>query len=70
MSAIGGVEWLQRNRLPIAAVSGVLTASPLAAREAAGSIDVPVHTIEELTSAPVLKRLFPVLSHLPSRIGE
>ena len=70
MSAIGGVEWLQRNRLPIVAVSGVLTISPLGVREVAGSIDVPVHTIEELTSALVLKRLFPVLSRLPSRVNE
>jgi hypothetical protein len=70
MSAICGVGWLRRTRLPIAAVSGVVTASPLAAREAASSIDVPVHTAEELSSAPVLERLFPVLNRLPIRVSQ
>lgn len=42
MGAIAGVERLQAKGLPIVAVSGLITASPLAAREAASSIDVPV----------------------------
>jgi hypothetical protein len=64
MSAVAGVEWLQRHNLPVAAVSGVLTASPLALREAAGSVRVPVHTIDELSTAQVVHGLFPVVNHL------
>jgi hypothetical protein len=67
MSAIAGVEWLRRHNLTVAAVSGVMTASPLALREAANSVGVPVHTIDELVTAEVVRGLFPVLSHLPNR---
>jgi hypothetical protein len=42
MGAIAGVERLQAKGLPLVAVSGLITASPLAAREAASAIDVPV----------------------------
>jgi hypothetical protein len=42
MGAHAGVEWLRARNLPLRAVSGVLTASPLAAREAhmAAGVDV------------------------------
>jgi hypothetical protein len=67
MSAIAGVDWLRRRNLTVAAVSGVLTASPLALREAAASVPVPVHTIDELATAEIVNELFPVLQRLPSR---
>ncbi len=67
MSAIAGVDWLQRNDLTVVAVSGVVTSSPLALREAASSVRVPVHTIEELADGQVVRELFPVLRSLPSR---
>ena len=49
--AIHGVEQLRAMQLPVCAVSGLLTASPLAVREARGQLDVPVLTLDELWSA-------------------
>lgn len=37
LGALAGVEWLRRRHLPVLAVSGLLTASPLASREAAAT---------------------------------
>ena len=37
LGALAGVEWLRRRHLPVQAVSGLLTASPLAIREAAAT---------------------------------
>lgn len=37
LGALAGVEWLRRRHLPVQAVSGLLTASPLAIREAAAA---------------------------------
>ena len=68
MGAIAGVDWLQRRKLTVAAVSGVLTASPLAMREAAGELTVPVHTIEELATADVVSSLSPLIKHLPGQL--
>ena len=45
--AIAGVAWLRERGLPLMGVSGVLTASPLAMREA-GTIDAPIHDLEAL----------------------
>jgi hypothetical protein len=67
MSAIAGVDWLRQRNLTVAAVSGVVTASPLAQREAAASVPVPVHTIDELATGEVVSALFPVLRRLPGR---
>lgn len=65
MSAVAGVDWLQQRHLPIAAVSGVLTASPLAMREAAAAVRMPVHTQYDLNDPQILRALFPVLDRLP-----
>jgi hypothetical protein len=65
MSAVAGVEWLRRHHLPVVAVSGVVTASPLAAREAQQAVGLPVRTADELTDPRVVESLFPVLSRLP-----
>src|SRR5205814_1140562 len=46
MSAIAGVDWLRRRNLGVAAVSGMVTASPLARQEAASELGVPVVTID------------------------
>jgi hypothetical protein len=48
MGALAGVEWLRRNGLQVPAVSGLLTASPLAIREAAAATGLPVLTRTEL----------------------
>ena len=65
MSAVAGVEWLRRHHLPVVAVSGVVTSSPLAAREAERAAGLPVRTADELTDPRVVEALFPVLNRLP-----
>ncbi|MEQ1812973.1 MAG: DUF1611 domain-containing protein [Candidatus Nitrotoga sp.] len=42
MGAMAGVEWLRRKGLPVVAVSGLLTASPLAVIEAANATGMPI----------------------------
>lgn len=70
MCAIAGVDWLQRRGLTVAAVSGVLTASPLAMREAAGELSVPVHTIDDLATAEVVSGLSPLMRRPPSQLAR
>lgn len=48
MGAIAGVERLRSLGLPVVAVSGLLTCSPLATREAAAALDVPVLGLDDL----------------------
>ncbi len=48
MGAAMGVEWLRRENLPVFAVAGSLTASPLACREVARAIDLPVLDLARL----------------------
>ena len=48
LGAAAGVEWLQRYQLPLLAISGLVTASPLAAREAAKVTGLPVLDLEML----------------------
>ncbi|MDQ3738975.1 MAG: DUF1611 domain-containing protein [Actinomycetota bacterium] len=52
LSAVGGVGTLRRLGLPVVAVSGVVTASPLATRETQAGLDLPVLTPDELISDP------------------
>lgn len=53
--ALLGVDRVRRAGLPVVAVSGLLTASPLATREAQACLDVPVYDTTDL-SDPVLAR--------------
>lgn len=48
LGALAGVEWLRRYPLPVLAVSGLLTASPLACREAVTATGLPVLTQDQL----------------------
>lgn len=48
LGAAAGVEWLEQRGLPVVAVAGALTASPLAAREAAEATQLPVLGLAEL----------------------
>mgnify|MGYP006202585897 CR=1 FL=1 len=57
LGAAAGVDLLQRAGHRIAACSGVLTASPLAAREAGRVLDVPVVDTFDLTDPRVARRL-------------
>lgn len=53
MGAAAGVEWLRRKGLPVRAVSGVLTASPLAITEAAKATGLPVFNKKMLRDAAI-----------------
>ncbi len=64
LSAIAGVGWLEQRALPVVAVSGVLTASPLATREAAAALKVPTCTIDDLATPYVLARIVPRVTEL------
>lgn len=48
MGAAAGVRWLQERGLPVLAVSGLVTASPLAARETERATEIPVLGISTL----------------------
>jgi hypothetical protein len=55
--ATHGVATLQRMGLPVIGVSGLLTAAPLATREAREMCGVPVYTREELEDPTVAPRI-------------
>ena len=42
MGALAGESWLRRNRLPLIALSGIVSSSPLQRQEAAKSTGLPV----------------------------
>ncbi|NJL84393.1 MAG: hypothetical protein HC890_18380 [Chloroflexaceae bacterium] len=48
LGAVAGANWLQTHRLPIVGISGVVTASPLAARETAQATGLPVLGLNDL----------------------
>ena len=50
MGAAMGVEWLRQRKLPVFAVSGALTASPLACREAQRACGLPTLDLERLAN--------------------
>jgi hypothetical protein len=50
MGGRAGVEWLKRRGLPVLALSGTLTRSPLAMREVENTINIPVLTKRSLSS--------------------
>ncbi|MCY1157055.1 MAG: hypothetical protein MOP51_74 [Citricoccus sp.] len=59
LGAVGGVRELQGAGLDVAAVSGVLTSSPLATAEARAVLSVPVIDTYELAGAAVATALLP-----------
>lgn len=58
LGAAGGVQWLRGQNLPVIAVSGMLTLSPLASREAEHATGLPVLRSEKISSADVAELLF------------
>ncbi len=64
LSAVAGVAWLRQRHLPLVAVSGLLTASPLATREAAAAVGVPTCTVEQIATPEVLHHLLPRVTQL------
>jgi hypothetical protein len=59
LGATAGQILLTAHGMPPVAISGMLTASPLARREAAAALDVPVLDRDELASARVADLLLP-----------
>lgn len=53
LGAVGGVNWLQQHELPVLAVSGALSASPLASREAAKATGLPTLGLAQLSAADI-----------------
>jgi len=74
MGATAGVEWLQKkSNIPVLAVSGVLSAAPLASKEVEQIINLPVlgkKTLSEATVINHVRKWFPesmlktVIAHL------
>lgn len=50
MGAVAGVARLRENALPLLAVGGKVTSSPLMVREAAAAVDIPIVTLGALKS--------------------
>lgn len=57
VGAVGGVTWLQQNRLPILGVSGRLTNSPLAIHEVSQVVSLPVWDLDNLSHPSILNFL-------------
>jgi hypothetical protein len=62
LGAAAGVEWLEQRGLPVLAVSGAMTASPLAIREAFQATHLPVLGLAELVDPDRLRSLLSDLS--------
>ncbi|WP_104399985.1 molybdopterin guanine dinucleotide synthesis B family protein [Vibrio penaeicida] len=62
LGATSGAQWLTDQGYYVPAISGMICASPLAHREAAKQIDVPVYGLEQLVEPRIAKSLlnFPV----------
>jgi hypothetical protein len=66
MGAATGVNWLYDHDLPLVAISGKLTASPLAIRETQGATGLPVMGLDQLSDpgiADTLRQLLESHSH-------
>jgi Domain of unknown function (DUF1611_C) P-loop domain len=65
MGAKAGYDWLVRHQLPVVAVSGLMTASPLATRETAQTVAVPVLGLDDLASPERIEQVFrPLMDRL------
>ncbi|MBD2353186.1 molybdopterin-guanine dinucleotide biosynthesis protein MobB [Tolypothrix sp. FACHB-123] len=53
LGAAAGVEWLQKQKLPIVGISGLVTASPLAAREVLQITSLPVLDLQLLRTEAI-----------------
>ncbi|MFF2318203.1 DUF1611 domain-containing protein [Arthrobacter sp. NPDC058097] len=66
LGAIAGLQVLHGANIDVAAVTGVLTSSPLAAREAAAATDVPVLNTASLCESGVAVDLLPRTAREPA----
>lgn len=64
MGAAAGVDWLEQRGLRVEAVTGLLTAAPLASREAAEATGLPVLGLAALGSAEAARALYEAARHV------
>ncbi len=67
LGAVAGVRWLHDAGLPLLALAGAMTRSPLAAREAADATGVPVLGLDELRDEATVRGLMARAGHRPGR---
>ena len=70
LGAAAGVEWLEQRGLPVLAVAGALTASPLAIQEASQATHLPVLGLAELLDPATVRTLLTDLSLRVSGGGQ
>lgn len=68
LSATAGVDWLEQRGLPVLAVSGALTASPLAIQETLQATHLPVLGLAQLADPTAVRALLQDL-HRRARAG-
>ncbi|MCF6267966.1 MAG: hypothetical protein L3J57_15720 [Desulfuromusa sp.] len=61
LGAQAGVSWLTARQLPVVAITGILTSSPLAQREAEGVCGLPVYHTNSLARANISSYIFSCL---------
>lgn len=57
LGAVAGVDWLEQRGITVAAVSGLLSASPLASAEARRATRLPVYTRDQLAHAETARAI-------------
>jgi len=57
MGAVAGSRWLQDRGIPVAGLSGVLTASPLQRQEARAATDLPIFDRDDLAEATTATKI-------------
>lgn len=64
MGAHGGTEWLRQRNLPVIALSGCVSASPLASREAQKMTGLPLLRLGDLSSPEIAVQMHELCSDL------
>lgn len=70
MGANGGAEWLRQRNLPIVALSGCVSASPLAAREAQHVTGLPMLNLNELSSPNIAVQMFELCGEIMEQASK
>ena len=70
MGAAAGVDWLEQRGLNVAAVTGLVTASPLAAREAARAVSLPILKLTDLSNGRSAGRLYELARQAAAAVAD
>jgi len=70
LGAQAGVGWLAARQLPVVAITGVLTSSPLAIREAEAATGLPVYHTSSLAKTAVASLLYGCLRYRRSQLQQ